>query len=209
MQTKTKKIIAIVIAIVVIMVLIIGWFLSKRTQPLPQQDKVQPVIEDQSGAGVQSEYNITTWKTYTNEKLGFEIKYPASWFAIESDNENRVYFQNISKDSLKKPYPDNLRMIWISYDQKESDESNFFVTNSPDLVKYQTDVNGVSVNIYEDRLAETGEIFTDAFWKSKDNQLYSASTLGGEFATVKAAREANAEQNQILKKILSTFKFTK
>lgn len=208
MKTKTKKgnmtIIAIIIVVVVIAIGIIGWLLSRRAQQAPPpQAKAQPATET-----TQSADDITNWKTYTNEKLGFEVKYPANWFAIESDNENRVYFQNISKDSLKKPYPDNLRMVWISYDQKESDESNFLVESSANLKKYSANVEGVNINIYEDSLAETGETFTDAFWRYND-QLYSASTLGGEFSTANAAGKAETEQNKILKEILSTLQFTK
>ena len=68
--------------------------------------------------------------------------------------------------------------------------------------------NGVNINIYEDSLVETGELFTDAFWNYK-GQLYSASTLGGEFSTANIAKKAEIEQNKILKKILSTLEFTK
>jgi hypothetical protein len=202
METKTKKI-AVIAAVTVIVAGIIIWLLLRKTQsPPPPQTDVQLV------PGELTSDNIANWKTYTNEKLNFEIKYPPNWFAVENDTENRVYFQNLSKDSLKKPYPNNLRMLWISYDQKESDELNFLITNSPEAVKYQINSNGIEINAYEDSVAETSEVFTDAFWKYND-KMYSASTLGGEFATAKIARKAETEQNKILREMLSTLKFTK
>lgn len=207
METKTKKgnmiTVAIIAVVAVIVAGIIMWLLLRKNQtpPLPQAE-VQPV------AGALTSDNIANWKTYTNEKLNFEVKYPTNWFAVENDTENRIYFQNISQDSLKKPYPNNLRMVWISYDQNESNEANFLITNSPEAVKYQIDANGIQINAYEDSIAETSEVFTDAFWKYND-KLYSASTLGGEFATANIARKAETEQNKILREILSTLKFTK
>ena len=127
METKTKKgnmkIVAIIIAVLVVAAGIIIWLLLRRANTPPPQAEVQPTV--------QTNDDITKWQTYTNEKLGFKVKYPVNWFAVESDNEKRIYFQNISKDNLKKPYPNNLRMVWISYDQNESDESTFLVTNSP------------------------------------------------------------------------------
>ena len=189
METKTKKgniaIVAIIVAVVIIVAGIIGWILSQSTD------------------------EITNWKTYTNQKLGFELKYPANWFAVENDNEKRIYFQNLPGDSLKKPYPNNLRMVWISYDKDESNESNFLVEASANLKKYQINVDGISImNVYEDSLPETGEVFTDAFWRYGD-QLYSASTLGGEFATANIAIKAETEQNKVLNEMLSTLKFIK
>jgi hypothetical protein len=206
METKTKKgnmiTVAIIAVVAVIVAGIIIWILLRKNQtPLPQAE-AQPI------AGALTSDNIANWKTYTNEKLNFEVKYPPNWFAVENDAENRIYFQNISQDNLKKPYPNNLRMVWISYDQNESNEANFLITNSPEAVKYQIDANGIEINAYEDSVAETSEIFTDAFWKYND-QLYSASTLGGEFATANIARKAEAEQNKILREMLSTLKFTK
>ena len=205
METKTKKgnatIIVVIVAIIIISIGIIGWLLSRKFHTSPQ-------AENQSVAETQATDEITNWKTYTNEKLGFKLKYPANWFAVESNNEKRIYFQNLSKDNLKKPYPNNLRMVWISYDQDESNESNFLVEASANLKKYQANVNGVNINIYEDNLPETGEIFTDAFWQY-NNQLYSASTLGGEFATANIAIKAETEQNKVLNTMLSTLEFTK
>jgi hypothetical protein len=152
------------------------------------------------------------WQIYTNANLGFEVKYPTNWFAVKDDSEKRIYFQNISqadRDKMERPFPDSLRMIWISYDPKESNESAFLAEKYTNQKKEVLTVDGTQINIYEHGLAETSELLVNAFWKSKSNQLYSADTTSGGLTTENGTKKAEMEQIQILRQILSTFKFTK
>jgi hypothetical protein len=100
-------------------------------------------------------------------------------------------------------------MIWISYDPKESNESAFLAEKYTNQKKEVLTVDGTQINIYEHGLAETSELLVNAFWKSKSNQLYSADTTSGGLTTENGTKKAEMEQIQILRQILSTFKFTK
>lgn len=74
------------ILIVVIIAALVGGFLiyQNQTKPvLPVKQVVQPLPKVDETAN---------WKTYSNTKSGFELKYPQNWIIITSEEKGLVYW---------------------------------------------------------------------------------------------------------------------
>ncbi len=70
--------------------------------------KYMPILDDMISAFKLTSNETANWKTYTNTKLGYSIKYPSTWL-INNDSEDDVYIRNqnfATKESQAKPrYP--------------------------------------------------------------------------------------------------------
>jgi hypothetical protein len=91
-MSKTTKIVLSVIAIAFIGYA--GWWMvafngnvnnSSVVPTLPKNNDVVSTIENQT--------LVANWKTYKNATMGFEIKYPASWYVEETSDS--VHFSNV------------------------------------------------------------------------------------------------------------------
>ncbi len=103
-KTKSLKKIIIICLVVVILGIIgyIYWATEKDTRDITQEPHVllppSLMIADDV---IESELNISKWKTYRNEEYGFEIKYPTDWrerFQDDNYNQDTLVFAMQSPD---------------------------------------------------------------------------------------------------------------
>jgi hypothetical protein len=131
MQNISKR---LIVAIIVLIIVIVSggwfWYISKA----PMQQQVVPVTDNQSQQGGENQtqetsteiiarnLDVSTWKTYRNEQIGIEFKYPneEGWIFEEKD---------YSKDSSQPYWP--MKSVSVFYD------SDYLVTHSaPDKVDF-------------------------------------------------------------------------
>jgi len=100
-----NKFIAIVVAIIVIgLISWAGYSLIKPThKELPKNNQKAPSVPSQPPSQPPSQLpsqpsevpndQFKGWKTYRNEKYGFEVKYPGNWTLIENSKEQIGFFE--------------------------------------------------------------------------------------------------------------------
>lgn len=164
--------------------------------------------------------DTSNWKTYRNENLGFEIKYPNFWILSEASNENfekygRVaQFQTPDTDELvktKKLHPSESYNLVIQY---WTNMNNEYARNGTSIK--QREYNGLE------------DFFTDTKFITKhsigeiilDNHTAYEVIIGGYGSNYGIMIEKNgiyelsfprvwdkSELGEIEKKIISSFKF--
>ena len=93
------------------------------------------------------------WKTYENKDLGFNIKYPSSWFVREdsSNSDSGVYIQN--KQEMGEYNPDDQAAVSFSKysgDKSAMDARNEKCSelNTADFVSKRSEIKLDNVNVY-------------------------------------------------------------
>ncbi len=112
--SQTDKLILTTLLILLIGIIVwVVWPMFQGKQPTSTNTNVSQnkntSTTNVSGANANTQptnlnANIDTsdWKTYRNEELGFEVKYPEEWYHIYDTTVNADAFSN-----LKPPYPDS------------------------------------------------------------------------------------------------------
>lgn len=193
-----KAIIKIIVGIIILIVIIIGWlaWLGSEQQSKQTDTNNHPAHADISTA------IPTDWPTFKKDTYRFELKYPKDWYVYErADGEKRIYIQSAPGEVNKETAPADFRRIWIAYASEEGDENPYNLTGSKKDIVVN---NGIKMSYYEwlpDAI--NGEPTMEAYWTNDSGDKYRAdcaSEVGSN----------NSEQEVVmLKKILSTFKFTK
>jgi hypothetical protein len=90
-----QKIFIVGLIILVSISVILRLNLKQKSQPTPTQPSTsaisQPMQEPQQKS---EEIDTSNWKTYRNEKYGFEVKYPKDWEIFLSGDESEASFYN-------------------------------------------------------------------------------------------------------------------
>lgn len=188
----------IVISIILVsFAAVIGWLAWLGSD----QENMQTESTNKKERGSSTTPTVENWKVYKNDKYGFEFNYPKEWFTYERTNgEKRIYIQTVPGETDKETSPADFKRLWIAYDSEEGEEIS---SNLSGASKYVVANNGIEMNYYEwPADAINGEPAIEAYW-DRDNIKFKAdcaSEVGAE----------NAKQEvEVLKKIISTFKFTK
>ena len=236
MFKKKLPIIFVGLSVVVVM-LVLGWVVFVRTDDLVQVPVVSDdVVSDEAGDddipddiddnNNNSEIDTSNWKTYQNERYGYEIKYPKDWI-LETYEEDygknakksiRLAFHTKDKQKIEGYQESLMASVNIAIINKES--SDFTVEDY--LKDFGYDFNQETIKdgrILRTRgIAETWmRIKKENF---KGNEAYIIQTLEdfgyylyfeynqNIYKITSLYRKKEKSKQEILE-IINTFKFTK
>lgn len=110
-----KKYLPYILAVLVAMGLVVGYFGIKNAYPGNEKKVVENIeIEKNNQIICISEglTDISNWNLYTNEKYGYEIRYPKTW-EYRVNREEEVVFLSLEQVHYSQLYP-NLKQAAFS-----------------------------------------------------------------------------------------------
>lgn len=162
------------------------WLASRKTTPTPEVLESTPTPD-----------LTANWKTYTDERYGYSIKYPSDWDLVESsktiDGEKRDSVL-ISCD-IEDPYYAPITVQVYQNPKKLSirEWAEEFGWKGVILEFVDTEIDGQPAVEYKDGLGVLN------FIVQKDDRIYSLSSHDSQ--------ENIEKQNLMMSQILSTFRF--
>lgn len=192
-----KGISSIAVISIVAGVLLAGggiWYLQSRISEQPFQSSIveRPITEQKSMVKQQFSDEIVNWKTYRNEKYGFEVKMPQDWQITQNDIDIRFYSAGTWADFIRLQHiPSDERAEGVSpdftfrLDRERPNKSSVIKSMSFNSINFTTftAIGYPEIEYLYFETIKSGKIFSFA----------SRTNYGKEY----------------LPKILSTFKFTK
>ena len=207
---KKSTIITIIVAVAII---IIGGFLACK------YSLVSNWMGKNTEENTQGNIETADWKTYRNEEYGFEIKYPNDWHFGMAKSNSPIF--NFSKESTDVSIPQHSGATLISIlpngvptegasgqskkvteDLTKASEGNvmeFYLTNSQTW-GYYINFNDAPESWEDYGFVWAGVKIENLQMKEIPTETYSQFIKSGNI---------NEADLQMIKKILSTFKFTK
>jgi hypothetical protein len=156
------------------------------------------------------------WKTYKNDKLGFELKYPNDWKLTENDFENFFSLSLENKDITQKfeeePLPGmNEATYWISLTVKENPKK---ISAKDEYLKNFSGKGRTQAEAKLEKVTAAGEEgikYTEAAAPASGPSTIVALMRGGKFYHFSYGALAIAETHEkfmdVFEKIIGSFKF--
>lgn len=188
----------LIIILIVVIIGTVGYFTLIRkpmTLPIDQSQSIppqQPVINNQLQNSLTSSEQID-WKTYSDASLGYSVKYPEDWFLYENDQVIEIA-PDIDPRSVEVfPYIH----IYKKIDNRKPDSiKEDELKKNPATMAGETLIDGRIAYYF----TYPSGILSVFYVKHSNNFLV---------ITAQSSQDIDLEYSREIKKILSTFKFTK
>ena len=198
-MNSQRGFVPVIIGIVVLVALVVGGVIYQTTQKpvLPKTDRVTNNSITSTVTADNSTPLTTNWKTYKNDKYGFEFQYPA--YAQLSDNT----FGKIKEiDVTIQPATDRffVSVISIGLCDFSYNKNELSIGTASENQVTQDGWNWRHLQ-YETKDNIVGGYWNDRYYLVKDGACYQGVATG--------ATQSISQTRNTLRSIFPTFKFTK
>ncbi len=201
------------LSLIVLTALTTSFVLQSQRSPPSQPQTIVPTIipthyESNQPYPLDSDntYETANWKTYTNDQLNFEIKFPSDWNPVESSSNfpNIVSYKAPDQSQFQIQVENNKNFTLEEYleDLDKQNETGWEGEKSVEVKKSsQVFVNNIpGKERLEDKLPAGFTTIVTYVLKSDKVYIFTVLPFGDKPPT-------DQEANQKYYKILSTFKF--